>query len=262
MGARLLGWPAEGRDQLLALGRGQLRRARPAQRPRRAPPAPGILAMSAYAQRRRRGRRCPRAAFGAADRARRRHRATSSRRSARCCSSTTSRRRSTPRSARIGNAIWLFATHPDQWDLLRQEPERVKAAFNEVLRLESPISCFTRVATKRCRRSVAPTSPPGARVLVQLRVGQPRRATMGRPRASSTSRAKRRPARLRARRPRLRRDGPRPPRRCRRARGARRAGRDDRARRAPGPQAQQLDPVVRVTARGRHAGKARAVVDE
>lgn len=46
----------------------------------------------------------------------------------------------------IGNAMWLFATHPDQWQLLRDEPGRVKAAFNEVLRMESPISCFTRVA--------------------------------------------------------------------------------------------------------------------
>lgn len=46
----------------------------------------------------------------------------------------------------IGNAMWLFATHPDQWQLLRAEPHRVKAAFNEALRMESPISCFTRVA--------------------------------------------------------------------------------------------------------------------
>jgi cytochrome P450 len=46
----------------------------------------------------------------------------------------------------IGNALWLFATHPDQWQLLRDEPGRAKAAFNEVLRLESPISCFSRVA--------------------------------------------------------------------------------------------------------------------
>jgi len=44
----------------------------------------------------------------------------------------------------IGNALWLFATNPDQWQLLRREPGRVKAAFNEALRLESPISCFTR----------------------------------------------------------------------------------------------------------------------
>ena len=48
----------------------------------------------------------------------------------------------------IGNALWLFARHPDQWQLLRREPHRVKAALNEVLRLESPISCFTRVAAR------------------------------------------------------------------------------------------------------------------
>ena len=46
----------------------------------------------------------------------------------------------------IGNAIWLLATHPEQWQLLRDEPGRIKGAVNEALRLESPISCFTRVA--------------------------------------------------------------------------------------------------------------------
>jgi cytochrome P450 len=65
----------------------------------------------------------------------------------------------------LGNAIWLFGQHPDQWDLLRREPERVKAAFNEVLRLESPISCFTRVATTGTDLGGA-VVPAGARVLV------------------------------------------------------------------------------------------------
>ena len=47
----------------------------------------------------------------------------------------------------IGNALWLFATHPDQWQLLRDEPAPGQGrALNEALRLESPISCFTRVA--------------------------------------------------------------------------------------------------------------------
>jgi cytochrome P450 len=65
----------------------------------------------------------------------------------------------------LGNAIWLFATHPEQWQLLRAEPDRVKQAFNEALRLETPISAFTRVTS-------APTSidgvelPTGARVMV------------------------------------------------------------------------------------------------
>jgi cytochrome P450 len=67
----------------------------------------------------------------------------------------------------LGNAIWLFATHPDQWQLLRRHPDRVKHAFNEALRLESPISCFARVTT-------GPTTvggvelPEGARLLVSF----------------------------------------------------------------------------------------------
>ena len=69
--------------------------------------------------------------------------------------------------AALGNTIWLFATHPDQWAMLRREPDRVKHAFNEALRLESPVSGFTRVATR-------PTVvggvelPAGARVLVSF----------------------------------------------------------------------------------------------
>lgn len=65
----------------------------------------------------------------------------------------------------LGNAIWLFGRNPNQWDLLRREPERVKAAFNEVLRLESPISCFTRVATTSADLG-GTLVPAGARVLV------------------------------------------------------------------------------------------------
>jgi cytochrome P450 len=67
----------------------------------------------------------------------------------------------------IGNAVWLFATHPDQWELLRAEPQRIKAAFNEALRLESPISGFTRVA--RVDAVVGDvTIPAGSRVLVSF----------------------------------------------------------------------------------------------
>ena len=65
----------------------------------------------------------------------------------------------------LGNAIWLFATHPDQWDLLRHEPSRVKNAFNEIVRYESPISCFTRVATKDCELG-GEAVPAGARLLM------------------------------------------------------------------------------------------------
>jgi cytochrome P450 len=65
----------------------------------------------------------------------------------------------------IGNAVWLFATHPDQWELLRKDPTRVKNAFNEAIRLESPISCFSRVATETATLDGVEV-PRGARVLV------------------------------------------------------------------------------------------------
>jgi cytochrome P450 len=67
----------------------------------------------------------------------------------------------------IGNAAWLLATHPDQWRLLREDPDRVKAAFNEVLRLDSPISCFTRVAPAGADVGGAEL-PAGSRVLVSF----------------------------------------------------------------------------------------------
>ena len=44
--------------------------------------------------------------------------------------------------AQLAHAIRLFATHPDQWQLLRSEPERVPQAVDEVLRHE-PITPFT-----------------------------------------------------------------------------------------------------------------------
>jgi cytochrome P450 len=65
----------------------------------------------------------------------------------------------------IGNAVWLLATHPDQWELLRKDPTRVKNAFNEAIRLESPISCFSRVATETASLDGVEI-PRGARVLV------------------------------------------------------------------------------------------------
>ncbi len=67
----------------------------------------------------------------------------------------------------IGNAVWLLATHPDQWRRLRAEPHRVKAAFNEAMRLESPINCFTRVA-RTATRIGGVGIPAGARVMVSF----------------------------------------------------------------------------------------------
>jgi IclR family acetate operon transcriptional repressor len=46
----------------------------------------------------------------------------------------------------IISAVWLFAQHPDQWELLRQDPKLIPAAMNEVLRMEAPIQGFSRLA--------------------------------------------------------------------------------------------------------------------
>ena len=65
----------------------------------------------------------------------------------------------------MGSAIWLLATHPRQWDLLRRRPELIPGAFNEVLRLESPIRVFSRVATELTSLGGCDL-PQGARVAV------------------------------------------------------------------------------------------------
>lgn len=50
----------------------------------------------------------------------------------------------------LGNALWLFANNPEQWELLRRNPELSGGAIDEALRMESPVRAFTRVATRDC----------------------------------------------------------------------------------------------------------------
>ncbi|GAC1542799.1 MAG: cytochrome P450 [Herpetosiphon sp.] len=47
----------------------------------------------------------------------------------------------------VGSAIWLFGRYPDQWDKVRRSPSLIPNAFEEVVRLESPIQSFSRKAT-------------------------------------------------------------------------------------------------------------------
>ena len=44
----------------------------------------------------------------------------------------------------IGHAVWLLASHPEQWRILKAEPSLIPAAFEETLRLESPVQFFAR----------------------------------------------------------------------------------------------------------------------
>jgi cytochrome P450 len=48
----------------------------------------------------------------------------------------------------LGNAVHLFATNPDQWELLRADPSLARPAFEETIRLETPVQVFSRTATQ------------------------------------------------------------------------------------------------------------------
>ncbi len=65
----------------------------------------------------------------------------------------------------LSSAIWLFARHPGQWQMIRENPTLIRRAILEVLRIETPIRAFTRVATEDVDFA-GTTLPAGARVAV------------------------------------------------------------------------------------------------
>ena len=46
----------------------------------------------------------------------------------------------------LGNALWAFGTWPEQFDRLRANPDLALPAFEEVIRLTSPVAAFCRTA--------------------------------------------------------------------------------------------------------------------
>jgi cytochrome P450 len=48
----------------------------------------------------------------------------------------------------IASGVWLFAKHPDQWDLVRDDPSLIPSAINEILRMEAPIQGFSRYVAR------------------------------------------------------------------------------------------------------------------
>jgi len=48
----------------------------------------------------------------------------------------------------IGAALWCLARHPGEWAKLRAEPKLARAAFEEAVRLESPVQTFFRTTTR------------------------------------------------------------------------------------------------------------------
>jgi cytochrome P450 len=48
----------------------------------------------------------------------------------------------------VGSAVMLLATNQDQWEALRADPSLARGAFEEALRLESPVQSFFRGVTE------------------------------------------------------------------------------------------------------------------
>ncbi|KQU45046.1 monooxygenase [Rhodococcus sp. Leaf278] len=65
----------------------------------------------------------------------------------------------------ISGALDLFARHPDQWQAIREDPDLIPNAINEVVRYESPIRAFSRRAVRDVEIDGSRV-PRGARVLV------------------------------------------------------------------------------------------------
>jgi cytochrome P450/ferredoxin-NADP reductase len=64
-----------------------------------------------------------------------------------------------------GQAIKFFADAPEQWALVRERPELIPNAVEEVVRLASPIRAFTRFVAEDSEIAGVPI-PQGARVMV------------------------------------------------------------------------------------------------
>jgi len=48
----------------------------------------------------------------------------------------------------LGNALYCLASHPGQWKMLRENPNLIRGAFEEVLRYEAPVQTFFRTTTR------------------------------------------------------------------------------------------------------------------
>ncbi len=65
----------------------------------------------------------------------------------------------------ISGALHLFSRHPDQWDAVRKNPALLPGAVNEVVRHTSPLRAFSRLAVRETEIGGV-TVPRDARVLV------------------------------------------------------------------------------------------------
>jgi len=68
--------------------------------------------------------------------------------------------------AAIANGLFRFAENPEQWARLRAEPALMPSAFNEIVRIDTPIQAFARVPTRDVDLGEGVIIPAGARTLV------------------------------------------------------------------------------------------------
>lgn len=69
--------------------------------------------------------------------------------------------------AGLGAALKLFSENPDQFDLLREDPARARPAFEEVLRMSTPVHAFFRTANQDTEIAGVPVAE-GAKLMCVL----------------------------------------------------------------------------------------------
>jgi 4-methoxybenzoate monooxygenase (O-demethylating) len=67
----------------------------------------------------------------------------------------------------LSAVLYAFATHPDQWERLRADPQLARVAFDEAVRWESPVQTFFRTATVDVRTGDH-VVPDGKKILMFL----------------------------------------------------------------------------------------------
>ena len=109
----------------------------------------------------------------------------------------------------IGNSILTLARHPDSLARLRENPELISTAIEEVLRFESPVQA-TQPRRPRRHRDRRRNHPRGPRNQPALRLRQSRRKSVSQPRSTRHHTPAEPASHLRARTSLLPRSGNRP----------------------------------------------------
>ncbi|MEU5977713.1 cytochrome P450 [Streptomyces sp. NPDC047315] len=65
----------------------------------------------------------------------------------------------------LSSMLWLLGTHQEQWEEIRADESHIPRAFNEIIRIESPLRGFTRLVTRE-RELGGVSLEPGMRVLL------------------------------------------------------------------------------------------------